>query len=182
MAQSAARIAATLATILLSGSLALAQQTPTPQPAQETVPTPAFDQGNWAKASALASSKHKLIIATAADPTRRRACRVKSFTPDQLVCKGNFGTTNTYKPQEIAALIIPGNKDFRLGAFLIFNVVGAAAMWGTVELAAACIPCAFATDATAILIARRCRGHRDGGRPEVLLYLTPGQTLQVKLH
>ena len=124
MPQAATRIAATLTAILLSASLALAQQTPTPEP--ESASAPKFDQSNWAKASAGASSKHKLIIATSADPTRRHACHVESFTPDQLVCKGSFGKTNTYRPQEIAALILPGDiDDLRIRFLLGFN----SALW-----------------------------------------------------
>ena len=180
----ACRIAAILMATLLSTTVVLAQGEQEPVSSTSVINVPIGPNKDWAQASAIASSRHKLIIVTLAEPTLRHTCRVQSFTPDQLVCKGSFGKTRTYNPQEIAALIIPGNKDLRLGVFLIFTGGGAAAMWGTLELAAACIPCAFATVAAAILITRHCMRHRDGIRPtpELLLYLMPSQTLQIKLH
>jgi hypothetical protein len=184
MPRATTRIIAILTVSLFSGSLALAQQTSTPEPVQETASIPAFDlHEDWAKASAIASSKHKLIIATSADPTHRHACRVQSFTPDQLVCKGSFGKTNAYKPQEIAALITPGDKDFKLRGVLVVNGVAAAAIWGTVVLAATCIPCAVATGVAALFILGAAGAILIADdQPEAILYLAPGQTLQVKLH
>jgi hypothetical protein len=184
MPQATVRIAATLATILLSGSLALAQQKPSTELVQDAVSLPATGpHQDWAKVSAIASSRKKIIIATLAQPTRRRTCRVQSFTAGQLVCKGSFGTTHIYKPQEIAALIIPGDNDIRIRFLLGFNSALGAAVWGTVVLAPVCIPCAVATGIAALIFfgaaGATCYGD---GQSEALICSAPGQILQVQLH
>jgi hypothetical protein len=177
----ASRITRTLITILtlifLSQTLAFGQDQPT------TVVLPAAGTlHTWQDASLLASSGRKIFVITMAHPTQRIACRVQSFTADQLVCKGPFGTTRIHKPQEVAALITAGDNDVRLRLLLILNGASAAAAWGTFVLAATCIPCAVATGVVAALIffANGAVLMADG-QPEALLYLAPAQ-LQAKLH
>lgn len=138
MAQAAARIAATLTAIFLSGSLALAQQTPTPQPAGGTGFTPTED---WATASYIASSKHKLILLTLAEPTHRHACHVQSFTVDQLTCKDHFGKSRIYKPEEIAALIIPVDSGDRPRTPIGVKIAVAGVILGNIAVAGLCGPC-----------------------------------------
>jgi hypothetical protein len=169
-------IAAILSVALSANGLAQAQQITLHR-------TPSHN--DWPLASTLTSAQsiHKLFVVTSAQPTQRHTCRVHSFTADQLVCKAALGKTRTYKPQEISALITPGDNDIRLRGVLGFNGALAAATWGTVLLAPICIPCAVATGIAALLFF-------DGaavtliadGQPEAILYLAPNQVLQAKLN
>ncbi len=175
------RIARTLTTILaltlLSQTLAHAQDQPTPAP-----PPAADPLQKWDYASLRAPSGRKLYVITMAQPTHRIACRVRSFTVDQLVCKGPFGTTHIHKPQEVSALITPNDNDVRLRLVLGLNGALAAAIWGTVVLSATCIPCAVATGVVALVLFAAAGAVLIGdGQPETLLYLAPGQQLHLKL-
>ncbi|MGA1984117.1 MAG: hypothetical protein ABSG84_16835 [Acidobacteriaceae bacterium] len=175
-------IARTLTTILaltlLSQTLALAQdqRMPAADPLQR-----------WNRASWQAPSGSEILVITMARPTHRIACRVQSFTVDQLVCKRPSGKTRLYQPQDIAALITPAQRDLWPGLLLGFTGAGAAATWGTVVLAATCIPCAVATGVAAgflylaggVALIGALAGPSE--QPEALLYLAPGQTLHVNL-
>jgi hypothetical protein len=117
-----------------------------------------------------------------AQPTHRIACRVQSFTVDQLACKRPFGKTRIYKPQEVAALITPGDNDLKLRLVLGLNVALAAAIWGTVVLAPTCPPCAVGTGIAAFFFFGAAGGVLIGDdQPNQLIYLAPGQTLNKKL-
>jgi len=111
-----------------------------------------------------------------AQPSRRTACRVRSIANDQLACKGPFGKTRTYKPQEIAAIILPGDSAFQLRLWVGLNAAAGLAAWGTFVLAPACIPCAAATAfaAFAFVCAAGAIAYSDD-RPESLIYLAPNK-------
>ena len=174
------RIIRTLATILaltfLSQTLALGQDQPTP------APPPAVDNlHTWDHAQSWALSAKNILVITMAQPTHRIACRVQSFTVDQLACKSPFGKSRIYKPQEVAALTTPSDDGFKLRFVLALNGVAAAAIWGTVVLASTCIPCAVATGVAALLFFGAAGAVLIGDdQPETLLYLAPGQKLQLK--
>lgn len=184
------RITRTLTTAfaltLLFQAFAIAQNQPASAnpPATDLIHIPPVADAlhTWNYAPWPAGAKGKLIVITMAQPTHRIACRVESFTVDQLACKGPFGTIRIYKPQQVAALLTPDDEDVRRWLLLGFNGASAAAAWGTLVLSATCIPCAVATAVVAafffvangpVLVA--------DGQPETVLYLAPGQTLQVQL-
>ena len=166
-----------LALTFLSQTLTLAQDQPTP-----SHPPMAGPLQRWDYASLRAPSRRKIVVVTMAQPTHRIACRVRSFTADQLVCKCPFGKTRIYKPQEVAALIIPGDDDLKLRLVLGLNGALGAAIWGTVVLAPTCIPCAVGTGIAAFFFFGTAGGVLIGDdQPDSLLYLAPGQTLNKKL-
>jgi hypothetical protein len=176
--QTTCTLTAVLAFTLLSQTLAQAQD----QPTTVDLPTSSSTTQRWDYASLLAPSGRKILLITIAQPTHRIACRVKSSTVDHIACKDPFGVTHTYKSQDIAALITPGDKDVRIWFLLGFNGASAAAAWGTLVLSATCIPCAVATAVVAFALFGTCGAFlMADGQPETLLYLAPGQTLQVKL-
>ena len=181
---------ATLRRILTLATLALLSAT-LAQPAPASAKPPAASSlvdslhyrdakfTNWDPLAQINPSG-KLFVVTLADPTHRHTCRIQSFTADQLTCKG-LGA-RTYPAQDIAALIVPGDYNPKRWLVLGFNAAAGAAIWGTIVLAPVCVPCAVATGVAA--------GYLLGGAgatlicdnlPDRLLYLTPGQTLQVKL-
>lgn len=135
----------------------------------------------WDVARLRAPSGRSVFVVTMARPTHRVACRVTSFTRDQLACKVPFGATRIYKPQEVAALILPGDDDLRLRLVLGFNTALAAAIWGTLVLAPTCPPCAVATGIAALFFFGAAGAVLIGDdQPDSLLYLAPGQQLQIK--
>lgn len=156
-------------------------------PASLANPTPALPidnsvSGSWLTAQESAPAKRKLIIVSFDQPERRQTCHLRSFTPGKLVCSHGIGGTRTYLPQQILALILPGDAGTKVLPVIGFNVGLGAAIWGTVVLAATCPACAVATGiaalcffgaAGAILIA--------DDQPDRLLYLAPGQRLSHKL-
>lgn len=192
LSQSIVRRTLTLTALtILSASPALAQDLPS-QLTSPTVtsrresaispPQPNEPQyADWSRLGQLHLGG-KYFVITRAHPIVRHTCNVRSFTVDQLACKDSLGATHIYKPQEIAALIIPGEYDFRLRFVLGANAVMAAAIWGTIALVPVCAPCAAAT-AFAAFVAFAASGSILTGdeKPDSLLYLAPGQTLRVRL-
>jgi hypothetical protein len=187
VAQTTTPIAATLTALLLSASLALAQQSPTPKPSQESISVPASEDdqaltSNWPTASLVVASKRRFFVVTSAQPNHRRACQVQSVTPDQLVCKAGFGATRIYKPQEIIALTTPGDNDVRLRFVIGLNAAAGLAAWGTYVLAPTCLPCAIATGvlAAALFFSIGAILMADG-QPETILYLSAGRQHPIAL-
>ena len=178
IAQRTLRRILTLATLtLLSATLALAQTAAPPAHPQP----PSLSNTNWGSAEDLGAPKRILFVVTTARPTHRITCRVQTFTDDQLTCKGPFGRTRIYKAQDIAAIILPGDFATRVGFGLGFTGAAAAATWGTVVLAATCTPCAVGVGIAAFLLFVVDLGTQAADPYEdQLLYLAPGQTLQVK--
>ena len=170
----------------VSGSLVLAdgQSSPPakPPPASSLVDVLHYKQprfNNWGPLAQI-SPGGKLFVVTLKDPTHSHSCRIRSFTADELHCKG-LGA-RTYSSQEIAALIVPGDHDFRLRFVAGANAALGAAIWGTVVLAPVCIPCAVGTAIGAFFAFSAAGAVFIGdGKPDSILYLAPGQTLQVKL-
>lgn len=169
-------ITSILAVTLLSQTLALGQDPLTP------ASPPATERSNgWEYAPLRVRSGAKLFVITMAQPTRRTICHVGSFTVDQLACRGPFGVTRIYKPQEIAALIVPGDEDLKLRLVIGLNTALAAAIWGTVVLAPICPPCAVATGIAAFCFFGAAGAVLVGDdQPDSLLYLAPGQQLHFK--
>jgi hypothetical protein len=136
---------------------------------------------DWQIAIANASEQRKLTVVTLDQPNRKQTCKVQSFTADKLVCS-HFGHVRTYLPQQILALIIPGEEGLRIRMFIGFNAGLAAAIWGTVVLAAVCPACAAATSLAAFLCFAGAGAVAVGdGRLESLLYVAPGRQLTDKL-
>jgi hypothetical protein len=159
---------------LAATTIALAQSS-TPQ----TRPTVAAV--NWQIAQSAGSSKRNLFVVTVDQPQRWHPCHVQSFTVDKLVCAREIGGTRTYLPQQIAALILPGDHDVRLRLLLGFNGGLAAAIFSTVVLAAVCPPCAVATGIAALFFFGAAGAVLIGDdQPDRLLYLAPGQQLPDK--
>lgn len=164
---------------LISATVARAQA-----PTVITVPTLALNAGDsWQGAQLIGSArKGKLYVVTIDHPDRRQACRVQSFTREKLVCARALGGPRTYLPQQVLALIVPGDEGLRLPLWLGFNGGLGAAIWGTVVLAAACPACAAGTGIAALFFfgAAGAVAYADG-QPKQLLYLAPGQRLSGKL-
>ena len=134
---------------------------------------------NWNSLAEINPSG-KVFVVTTADPMHRHTCRVQSFTGDQLACKG-LGN-KIYGAQEIAALIVPGDYVYLITFIASANAGLGAAIWGTIVLAPVCPPCAAATAFGAFFAFGAAGATLIGDdTPDRLLYLVPGQTLQVKL-
>ena len=174
--------------ILFPFALSLASMTITLAQSPDSPETFAIPIGNssvvndWQVAQQVGATKGKLLVVTQDQPQRRQACRIQSFTLEKLVCSRAFGGSRTYRPQQVLALILPGDEGMRLRVLLGLNGASAAAIWGTVVLAATCPACAAATGVAALLLlcAAGAIGFVDD-QPERLLYLAPGQQLTGKL-
>jgi hypothetical protein len=134
----------------------------------------------WEIAQQVGSSKGKLVIVTADQPNRRQSCHLQSFTPDELVCFRAKGRRRTYLSQQVAAIILPGDGEFRHWMLLLANGEMGAAIWGTVVLAATCPGCAVATGFVAASCLIGAWLSLWDHQPDRLLYLAPGQHLSRK--
>jgi hypothetical protein len=148
--------------------------------------TPVIPDGGmnstWQAAQSPGSPKHKLFVVTVDQPQRRQICHVLSFTPDKLVCSRAIGSPRVYVPQQILAVILPGDDDLKLRLVLGLNGGLGAAIWGTVVLAATCPACAVATGIAAFFFFGAAGAVLIGDdQPNRLLYLAPGQQLSPKL-
>ena len=135
---------------------------------------------NWPAALQAASAKGKLVVVTVDQPNRRQSCHVQSYTQDQLVCSRAHGRSRMYLRQQVAALILPGYGGLQRWLLVVLHGASAAAIWGTVELAATCPACAAATAFAAfgyLIGAAFVRGEDESDR---LLFLAPGQHLSRK--
>jgi hypothetical protein len=173
------RIATLFIFTIVSATISLAQSSTS----TEVTTIPANSTSNsWQFAQSLGSSRHKLFVVTLDQPRRRQTCHVHSFTPDKLVCSRAIGGPRTYLPQQILAVILPGDDDVRLRLVLGFNAGLGVAIWGTVVLAAACPACAVATGVAAFFCFGAAGATLIGdGQPNRVLYLAPGQHLSAKL-
>jgi hypothetical protein len=178
--QTTCRIFTLFALVLLSASVALAQTATS----HETVEIPFGNtiSDTWQAAKSSTSYGGKLIVVTLDQPNRRQTCHIRSFTLDKLVCSRTIGGPRAYLPQQVLALILPGDGGLRLPFWLGANAGLGAAIWGTVVLAATCPACAVATGITALFFfgAAGTLVYGDD-QPDRLLYLAPGQQLSRKL-
>lgn len=162
---------------LVSATIAFAQSS-------TSIEIPVDSHNSWQAAQLVGASKSKLklSVVTIDQPNHRQTCHVQSFTVDKLVCSRAVGGPRTYLPQQILALIVPGDDRLRIPIWLGLNGGLGAAIWGTVALAAACPACAAGT-AIAALICFGAAGAIAYGddQPDRLLYLAPGQKLSSKL-
>lgn len=129
-----------------------------------------------------AGVKGKLTLVAIDHPQRRQTCRIRSFTPDKIVCSRGIGSPRTYLTQQVLALIIPG--DAALTRLVVFglNVGLGTAIWGTVVLAATCPACAVGTGIAALICFLFAGAVLfTGDQPDRLLYLAPGGGLSPKL-
>jgi hypothetical protein len=160
--------------ILLAGSIvALA-----PVLAQTNIAStlPEGATSNWEDAQATLASRGRLIVVTADEPHQRRVCHVHSITAEKLVCRNGIGRTRTYLPEQIAALIVPGDKVFTIAMFTGINAGLGASIWASVVLAAACPLCAAGTAVAAFLFFDLGGAILfTGPDPERLVYFAPGQ-------
>jgi len=145
--------------------------------------THAAGAGNtWQVALSAGSHERKLFVVTLHEPNRRQTCHIQSFTPDKLVCSRAFGSLRTFLPQQVVALILPGDNDLKLRLVLGFNAGLGAAILGTVVLAATCPVCAGATGIAALFFFGAAGATLIGDdQPDRLIYLAPGQHLSRKL-
>ncbi len=177
MPQRIIRSILTLAALVLAFATIVLAQSPTSREA------PAASVGDaWQAAQATGPSKAKIFVVTLDQPDRRQTCHIQSFTLDKLVCSRAIGGARTYLPEQVLALIIPGNEYLKVLWLVGFNSGVGAAIWGTVVLAAACPICAAATTIAAVW----CLGEAGVGlfdddyRRDRILYLAPGQNLNPK--
>lgn len=172
---------------LVSATTALAQSTSSSPEAPAVPARNIYQVGqspnrSWAAAESAGSSRHKFAVVTFDQPNRRQTCRVQSFTAEKLVCSRAFGGPRTYLPQQVLALIIPGDEAFDIPLFLGFNGGLAAAIWGTAVLAATCPVCAVATGVAAFwFVCAAALVLMGGNQPDRFLYLAPGQQRTGKL-
>jgi len=164
-----------LALSVVSATIVLAQSTTSLEVRHDLA------SGSWQAAQSFAPSTGKLIVVTVDQPQRWQTCRIHSFAVDKLVCSRAIGGPRTYLPQQVAALILPGDGDLRLRILLELNGGLGAAIWGTVVLAAACPPCAIATGIAALFFFGGAGAILIGDdQPDRLLYLAPAQHLAGK--
>jgi hypothetical protein len=172
------RIFTLFALALVCATAGLAQS-----PASSEILTiPISTHSSWQAAQLESPAKGKLFVVTLDQPNRRQTCRIQSFSADKLVCSRAVGAPRTYLPQQVVALILPGDGALKLRLLVGLNVGSGAAIWGAVVLAAACPACAVATGIAALLLlcAAGAIGMGDD-QPDRLLYLAPGQKLSGKL-
>jgi hypothetical protein len=162
---------------LVSATIALAQSSVT------AIEIPVSSAASsWVVAQSVGATKGKLIVVTIDKPNRRQACRIQSFTLDKLVCSRSMGAPRTFLPQQVAALIVPGDGGYKTRFVLGANAVMAGAIWGTVVLAPTCPVCAAATGVVALGCFLAAGAVLIGDdQPDRLLYLAPGQHLSGKL-
>ena len=138
---------------------------------------------SWQVAQAIGLSIHKLVVITLDQPDKRQFCRVRSFTPEKLVCSRAIGGPRTYMPQLILALIVPGDAGFRLPIWLGLNAGLGASIWATVALAAPCPVCAAATGIAALFFFGFAGATVFADDvPDKLLYIASGKALSGKFH
>lgn len=137
---------------------------------------------SWELARLAGASKRKLFVVTFDQPQRKQACRVRAFTQDKLVCSRAIGGPRIYLPNQVLALILPGDGAVKLGLMLGINAELGAAIWGTVVLIATCPACAAATAFVSLYLffGAGAIGMGDS-RPDKLLYLAQGGKLTGKL-
>jgi hypothetical protein len=136
----------------------------------------------WSLAQSAGSSKDKLFVVTVDQPDRRQTCHIRSFTDEKLVCSRAIGSPRTYLPQQVAALILPGDEDLRRELMIELNGGLGAAIWGTIVLAPICPLCAVATGIVAFgFFSFAGAVAFTDDQPDQLLYLAPGQKLSGKL-
>jgi hypothetical protein len=164
---------------LVSTIIALAQSTGSTEIV--TIPARDTDSHSWQAAHLTGPSKGKLFVVTVDKPDRRQSCHIRSFTKDKLVCSRAIGGPRTYLPQQVVALILPGDEKTWLPWFLGFNGGSGAAIWGTVVLAATCPACAVGTGIAAFMCYWIAGEYLDAKPSDRLLYLAPGQQLSRKL-
>lgn len=124
---------------ILSTATSLAQASAPPD-------VPLLNPSNtWEGALPAAASHRRILVVTTDHPDRRQGCRLKTFTPEELVCSRVMGAPRIYRREQVKALILPGDAGERLPLLLGVNGALGAAIWGTVVLAAACPACAAAT-------------------------------------
>lgn len=137
---------------------------------------------SWQAAQSAVPSKGKIFVVTVDQPDRRQSCRIQSFAVDKLVCFRAMGGARTYLPQQVVAIILPGDGHLKLRALLVLNGALGAAIWGTVVLAAPCPACAVATGVVALVVFGAAGAIAIGDdQPDRLLYLAPGQHLSSRL-
>lgn len=138
----------------------------------------------WEPAQWQVGAKDKVYVVTMAEPKRRRACTVESISADEIVCM-HGGHATVYGSKDVAALIHAGEHAPWYLFFAGFLGAGVAATWGTVVLAPICPVCAVATGIAAVFFYVLAPGSAmltDGDYDGSLLYLAPGQRLQVKVN
>ena len=161
---------------LTSAAIAFAQNS-------TTIVTPAKEpNSSWSFAQSGGSSKHTILVYTLDHPDRRQTCHVQSFTVEKLVCSRAIGAPRTYLPQQVLALVLPGDDELRRWWVVGLNAGLGASIWGTVVLAAACPVCAAATGVAALIFFGSAGATLLGdGQPDRVLYLAEGHSLNCKL-
>lgn len=145
-------------------------------------PHDSWEAAQGVGSSWVSESKRKLVVVTVDQPQRRLPCRVQSFTADKIVCSRAFGGSRTYTPQQVLALIIPGDAGLKVKPVLGLNVALGTAIWATVVLAAACPACAVATGIAAFVCFGAAGAILIGDeQPDQLLYVAPGRRLSHRL-
>lgn len=165
---------------LVSATIALAQS---PESTETfTIPVGNSYINNWQVAHQVGSSEGMLFLVTQDQPHHKKTCRIKSFTKDKIVCSRAFGATRTYAPQQVLALILPGDDGAKLRIALGLNAALGTAIWGTVVFAATCPGCAVATGIAALVCFIAAAGILAADdQPDRVLYLASGQHLTGKL-
>jgi len=185
LSQQALRRLLTLAMLtLLCATLALAQEaTASPGP---LVIKPTTNE--WAGIPGLVQRNDRIIVVTTVEPARRHMCRVQSVDASQLVCFSHIGKPHVYPSQQVAALILQGDHyhpPHSVFGWIVF-ALGGANVSGAVFLASASIAGAVSLAVVGgfLMFVAPILEDIDAapdGIPDALLYLAPGQTLQVKL-
>lgn len=176
MCQQVIRSILTFSTIALTSATTAFAQNST------TIAIPAKERNtSWSFAQSGGSSKHTILVYTLDHPDRRQTCHVQSFTVDKLVCSRAIGAPHTYLPQQIFALVLPGDEELRRWVIGLNAGLGAS-IWGTVVLAATCPVCAAATGVAALIFFGSAGATLFGdGHSDRVLYLAEGHSLNGKL-
>lgn len=132
---------------------------------------------------AAANTTKKLYIVTIAHPKKRNTCMMQSINQSEIACD-HHGHPKFYKAEDVAAIIEPGEHTPVLVYVGGILAASGAAAWGTGVLASVCVPCAVVTGVAALFLFIMAPGAAmaaDGDTSDTLLYIAPGQKLQVRL-
>lgn len=175
------RITSTLVNLALASAAIAFAQSPAPHEIF-TIPLRSSSISNWEVAQQVGSSNGKLFVVTLDQPERKQTCRIHAFTKEKLICYRALGSSRTYSPQQVLALILPGDGCLKLRLAIGLNAALGTAIWGTVVFVATCPGCAVAAGIAALVFFIAAAGILAADdQPDRLLYLAPEHQLTGKL-
>lgn len=134
----------------------------------------------WEDLQSQIALGQKVDVVTIAAPTQRQTCLVRSIDANEIACTHRRHTT-IFRAGDVAALIEPGvHRNY----YFDFLAAGLGSILAAGLFALVCPVCAAVAAVAAVgffVAAPLSTIHWHRGSGETLLFLAPGQTLQVRL-